>query len=64
MYEKTDTLEIQMRQKVCGLVCDFIEECFEKNANPDDIRLVCAEVIEIFPNLRTRPSDIGGIVRT
>lgn len=64
MHAKTGKLEIKIRQKICGLICDFIEEYFENNAKSEDIRLVCAEIIEIFPSLRVQPSDIGGIVRT
>lgn len=55
-------LSTKTRQKIVGLVCDFIGELFGPDADPKLIKMTCGEVIEIFPSLKFDPSDIGGIV--
>lgn len=60
--KRNGALITKTRQKVVGLVCDFIEELFGLEGDPKSVKMTCAEVIEIFPSLKFDPSDIGGIV--
>lgn len=62
-YEKNKQLKVSSRQNVVNAVCDFIVELFGINAEPQKIRIVCGELIDIFPCWRTEPSRIGGIVK-
>lgn len=50
------------RQILVQLVVEFILEIFENNSTSDDIRMVCRELVEVFPNLKTEPSKMNGIV--
>lgn len=61
-FEENRELNKTSRHTLISLVCDLLMELSNNLPQPNDVRMLCLELIEIFPNFKTEPSEIGGIV--
>lgn len=61
-YQENLDLITPSRQTLVSLVCDMLMDLSNNEPKPDNIRMLCLELIDIFPSLKVEPSEIGGIV--
>lgn len=59
--EDESSLSKPTRKLLFNLLCDYVLDKFD-DPLADDVKLICREVVDIFPCLKHSPSVIGGIV--